>query len=341
MKKISIMITSYNLVDYIDESITSVINQEMPCEWELLIGDDGSDDGTIEKLKIWQEKDPAHIRYYVNERPKTTVKDGYRAAKNRASLLEKATGDYLIYLDGDDCWLGTEKLKTQFATLEDPANADCSCCAHNIEANVIPEKKRYSWIPEEMPAQKISLKQYWSYYYFHTNTLLFRKECKSMLLDDIYRNHLNDTFITFVILQFGKVYYLNEVWARYNMTGDGLWTGHNIIYGYFRNITLYDLERNIAPSLRYNSMRKHNGEIVYLLKHYSVDDKETIAPILKPLNPDVFRITCLLAKKESLTMTEKVKKSSLFIIAYWFRIMRYFQKKVLNKVFKHGSIKKA
>ena len=49
------MLTSYNLVDYIDTSIASVVNQEMPCDWELLIGDDGSNDGTVDKIKIWIE----------------------------------------------------------------------------------------------------------------------------------------------------------------------------------------------------------------------------------------------------------------------------------------------
>lgn len=330
MKKISIMLTSYNLEDYIDESISSVVNQEMPCDWELLIGDDGSNDDTIPKIKDWQAKYPDNIRYYVNERSKTQVKDGYRAAKNRASLLEKATGDYLIYLDGDDCWLGTEKLKTQYSILENPANADCSCCAHNIEAYVIPENRRFFWTSEDIPEQKISVKDYWSYYYFHTNTLLFRKECKSLLLNEIYRNHLNDTFITFVVLQFGKVYYLNKAWARYNMTGEGLWTGHKLLYGYFRNISLYDLERNIAPGLWFNSMRKHNGEIIYLCKHYSASDRDLIEPVLNPLDPSIFKVTCMLAKVDPLSFSERIKKSSLLAVAYCFRIMRYIKKKVFK-----------
>ena len=326
------MLTSYNLVDYIDESISSVVNQEMPCDWELLIGDDGSDDGTLSKIQEWQTKYPDKIRYFVNERPQTQVKDGYRAAKNRASLLEKATGDYLIYLDGDDCWLGTEKLRTQFAILEAAENQDCSCCAHNIEAYVIPENRRYNWISEDMPSQKITLRKYWSYYYFHTNTLLFRKECKPLLLDSIYRNHLNDTFITFVVLQFGKVYYLNRVWARYNMTGNGLWTGHNTVYGYFRNMTLYDMERRIAPKLKFNSMRKHSSEIKYLHDHYKAEDKQSVEPILRPLDPEVFRVTCLLAMTENLTVSERIKKVYLYFVACCFLAVRLFQKKIIKKV---------
>ena len=50
--KISVMITSYNLQDYIDAAIESVVRQEMPCDWEILIGDDGSTDGTVMQLNF-------------------------------------------------------------------------------------------------------------------------------------------------------------------------------------------------------------------------------------------------------------------------------------------------
>lgn len=306
------MLTSYNLIDYIDESITSVVNQEMPCDWELLIGDDGSVDGTIDKIQEWHKKYPEHIRYYVNERPKTTIKDGYRAAKNRASLLEKATGDYLIYLDGDDCWLGTEKLKAQFAILEDQANADCSGCVHNIQAYVIPENRKYNMTKVTVPSRKFSLNEYWSYYYFHTNTLLFRKECKRLLLNSLYRTHLNDVFITFLVLQFGKVYYLNEVWARYNMTGDGLWTGHSKTYGLLRNVTLYDLTLHANPSVKRNIVRKHCGEILYLLRNFEKDNYDEIVPIIQPLDPSVFKTTLLLSKVANITNQDRLEKIILF-----------------------------
>ena len=49
--KLSILITSYNLEEYISQAIESVVKQNMPFEWELLIGDDGSTDGTVDIIK--------------------------------------------------------------------------------------------------------------------------------------------------------------------------------------------------------------------------------------------------------------------------------------------------
>ncbi len=295
MMKISIMITSYNLVDYIDTSIQSVVQQEMPCDWELLIGDDGSNDGTIEKIQQWQKRYPNNIRFKVNDRQKTDVKDGFRAGKNRASLLEMATGDYLIYLDGDDCWLGTEKLRTQFEALEDSNNSDCSCCGHNTLGYVIPENRKYKMVDVNVPTRKFSAKEYWPTMYFHTNTILFRKECKKLLLDNLYRMHLNDNFITFILLQFGKVLYLDKVWAQYNITGTGLWTGNGKVYGYFRNITIYDMERKINPYMYLQSYRRHIGDFAFILKNYTPDQYSALLPILNPLDKNIFKYTFAMA----------------------------------------------
>lgn len=326
MKKISVMLTSYNLVDYIDESITSVISQEFPCDWELLIGDDGSTDGTVNKLEQWKLKYPEHIRYVVRERPATSVKDGYRAAKNRAALLEMATGDYLIYLDGDDCWLGTEKIKKQFEVLEAPENADCSCCAHNIQAYVIPENRKYSWESEDIPEQKLTLKQYWSYYYFHTNTILFRKECKELMLTEPYRDFLNDNFITFLIIQHGSIYYLDKVWARYNMTGQGLFTGYSHVYSDMRNVTTYDLELTVNKSIRRNIFRKHKFCIGRLLDEFKNEDFDTVLPVIQHLDPSVFKTTLLLSSKRPFSLGVKLKRR-------WLRI-KIFECRVYDKLHK-------
>ena len=201
--KISVLVTSYNLVNAIDNAINSVVMQEMPFDWELIIGDDGSTDGTIEHIQEWTKKYPGKIILVQHPRENEAKKTGFRAAQNRAKLLERATGDYINYLDGDDVFLGTEKLKTQVEMLEKPDYKNCSCCAHNTIAYVKKEDRKYCMTDEKIDTQVFTAKQYWPHMYFHTNTILFRRKCIPMLLDPLYRDYLNDTFITFIILQYG------------------------------------------------------------------------------------------------------------------------------------------
>ena len=77
------------------------------------------------------------------------------------------------------------------------------------------------------------------------------------MLDKRYRDFLNDNFITFLMLQYGNIYYLPYSWAQYNLTGDGLWTGKKRSYGCFRNMILYDLEKSINPLMNQVSFQHY------------------------------------------------------------------------------------
>lgn len=320
MKKISILITSYNLEDYIDKAIQSVVSQEMPCEWELLIGDDGSTDRTISIINDWIAKYPDNIRLYSIARNENHGMDGFRAAKNRAFLLEKANGDYINYLDGDDCWLGSEKLKRQFDLLESQEYQDTSCCAHNIYKYFVSDGKGANMVSESIPMRTYTAEEYWAKGYFHTNTILFRSTCKDILLDPINRGYLNDIFITYCLLQKGKLLYVPESWAQYNITGTGLWTGQKIIYGRFRNMHLYDLELRINPSLAKQSFVKHWGDIKYIMENYTQADVDLIAPLVKNLDASIFVYTLLLSKLDNLSKGEKRMKRNLWLKGLILRI---------------------
>ena len=45
--KVSVLVTFYNQEDYVDEALQSVFDQKCDFDFEVLIGDDGSTDGTM------------------------------------------------------------------------------------------------------------------------------------------------------------------------------------------------------------------------------------------------------------------------------------------------------
>lgn len=310
--KVSIMLTSYNLVDYIDTSIRSVVNMEKPFDWELLIGDDGSTDRTVEKIKIWVDKFPDNIKLFQIDRSKEVDKLGSRAAKNRAMLLEKATGDYLNYLDGDDEFVGVDKLRKQVELLEMPEFSGCSCCAHNIIANYIQKGEQSPLMRTDVPMRIYSIKQYWPKMYFHTNTIMFRKECKSLMLDTLYRDHLNDTFITYCLLQFGNILYIPDVYAKYNLTGQGLWTGKGKVYSCFRNMMIYDLELRINPLLSKESFVHHLYHFNVIRKNYTREGQDGVCKLLSDVDTSVYKYSTLLYKITGLSSAEVTNKRRLF-----------------------------
>jgi glycosyltransferase involved in cell wall biosynthesis len=88
---VSVIIPSYNYIDYIGKCLESVLSQDY-SRIELIVVDDGSTDGTVELLKNF-----GGISKLILQENR-----GVSIARNRG-LLE-ATGDFIAFLDADDFW---------------------------------------------------------------------------------------------------------------------------------------------------------------------------------------------------------------------------------------------
>ena len=93
LPKISIVMPSYNQVEFIERSILSVLNQNYQ-NYELLIIDGGSNDGTIEIIKKYQK----YITFWISEKDK-----GQSDALNKGFKL--CTGEIYGWLNSDDVYL--------------------------------------------------------------------------------------------------------------------------------------------------------------------------------------------------------------------------------------------
>ncbi|GAK77414.1 glycosyltransferase [Nonlabens ulvanivorans] len=97
---ISIIIPTYNNENYLFNTLESVLNQTSK-NWECIIIDDGSDDGTKEIIQSYRKKDK---RFHSYERPQHILK-GANACRNIG--IENAEGAFLMFLDADDLLANT------------------------------------------------------------------------------------------------------------------------------------------------------------------------------------------------------------------------------------------
>ena len=91
--RFSIIIAAYNIEDYIQRAIQSVVEQTFE-NYELIIVNDGSTDNTEAKILEYSNKYEKilYINHMKNKKMGTARNTAFRASK----------GEYIIYLDGDD-----------------------------------------------------------------------------------------------------------------------------------------------------------------------------------------------------------------------------------------------
>ena len=97
---ISVIIPVYNVIHYLDECVQSIVGQTCQ-DWECILVDDGSTDGSGRICDEWGKKD-GRIRVIHQEN------GGVSSARNKG--MEEAKGDYVVFVDSDD-WLGPEHLE--------------------------------------------------------------------------------------------------------------------------------------------------------------------------------------------------------------------------------------
>ena len=303
--KLDVLITFYNQEQYVDIALKSVFDQKCDFNFRVLIGDDGSSDNTIEVIENWTQKYPGKIFVFTMDRdPDKKYIGGFRASQNRLNLLHHVEAPYFIFLDGDDYFTDNNKFQKQIDILEDKSNADCVACSHAISALFDNgTEKIYPW--QKLKEGKYSLSDYWADTYFHTDTSVIRSETIKNIPFDLVKNHYNDNMITFLAFQNGKFYYIPEVMACYKQTGDGIWTGGNIVSNCIRNMMLYDLSNIIAPDLEKQTGIRFYNAWKNLYKHKKEIDDKNLIPFKEDAQNNNLQYTCMWINYKYITPSEQ------------------------------------
>lgn len=119
---VSVFMPTYHHAAFIDEAIQSVVDQDYP-NLEVVVGDDGSTDGTAERVADWARRYPTRV---VNA---SGPHLGIVANHNR--VLRACRGKYMAHTSGDDVFL-PGKVAAQVMLME--SDDSLVMCGHHIEA---------------------------------------------------------------------------------------------------------------------------------------------------------------------------------------------------------------
>lgn len=252
--QVSICCLTYNHRDYIRQAIDGFLMQKANFNYEIIIHDDASTDGTVDILKEYQGKYTEKIRLLLQEENQTTK--GIVITRN--FLFPQVRGKYIAYCEGDDFWTYDGKLQEQYDLME--AHPEISACYHDaimwsqsddrIMLNVINHPSGY--ISDE---DVICTTKGW----YPTASIFMRTEyIKEQPVftistgDELWRNYLACR---------GKLYYINKAWSVYRQFANGAWNtkyrkDKELALNHFKNIILYLKEFNQYSQGRFEKYLK-------------------------------------------------------------------------------------
>lgn len=285
MIKLTVVITTYNLEEYVEEAIQSILKQKVNFEYKIRISDDCSTDHTIDIIKSLQEKYPDKIELLLSDRNGGSLKNSNKA-------FEGVKSEYIAFLDGDDFWLGEDKLQRKIDFL-DSHKEYALCGGDTVMTYKDGSTKQMINVQEDMSYEfndylkgKVP--------FVHTSSLVLRNIIYSEGMPHIYYDVektfencavRGETFRFVTHLEKGKLMVFADTMSCYRIHEKGIWQGtsetkrqiETAISGNFYDKYYKDLQEDTFRRLCISSYRDLMRHLIdqRIYSYYSLTEQET------------------------------------------------------------------
>ena len=221
---VSICVQTYQHANYIEQCLESIIKQRTNFHFEIILGEDESNDGTREICIEYARKYPSQIKLFLRKRKDVLYIDGSPTGRfNMLENIKSSSGKYIALCEGDDFWIDECKLQKQVDFLE--SNLDYSLCATNT--NILEELSKQQRI-HPIPYQKewysgSDLLQ--SYNFIKTVSVMFRSVPIRSIEDRWEFVPFGDLYLFLILGEIGKIKILDDVTSIYRVHNSGSWNG--------------------------------------------------------------------------------------------------------------------
>lgn len=212
---LSIIVRTYRQEDSLGECLESILRQKTTYQYEIIVSEDGSPDGTLAVAKEYQRRYPDRIRLLG-------ARKNHRAANGRARIERFLRGRYVSWCEGDDHWVDDERIERQVSYLE--SHAECNFLASRY--CVVDAQHRFLYeAPDLSLTQKDITLQHTGYVFAHLSTWCVRRSFYDRICDLARKTGVGtDTTLLQIVEGIDHAYIMPEVVSEYHLTGDGVWT---------------------------------------------------------------------------------------------------------------------
>lgn len=212
--KVSVALRSYNQKEFLIEAIESVLIQDYQ-NLEIVVGDDGSTDGSQEILMEYEKKFPQMFKLILNQ-------NNIGRTPNQNMVFFNCTGKYIAWLDGDDLFL-PGKVKKQVELLE--SRPDCTICWHEVEvfdSRTGEVLENFDIDPTITTPKEGGIEVLFSRYFIHPCAAMTRRDASPETGYDIRIPISPDPLFWFETAVNGNICFIPEVLSRYRRHDNNL-----------------------------------------------------------------------------------------------------------------------
>lgn len=269
---VSVVTITYQHAPYIRQCLDSILMQETDFSYEIIVGEDGSTDGTREICIEYAERYPDKIRLFLRNRKLSQYTDsqGRIIRFNGHFSRAEARGKYIALCEGDDYWIDKNKMKSQIDILEN--NSDCILCSHAYYKemnNEIKLSKDRFFKKDSKYIIKYSIDNM-PFWMTQPVTCMFKNI--NITKDLLKYKYSRDNHLFYHLLKEGNGIFLNSPMAVYRITNKGVYT------------SLTDLEKIIIARKVFQELYYFNKNETYLAKNYISASFTLIKQYIKSFN---------------------------------------------------------
>lgn len=222
--EISILIITHNQKILLERCLDSVLNQRIEVPYEIIVSDDGVDDGTkafVQQLscseRVRERKNLVELKYVYCFNERSTGRIG----RNRITAYKQACGKYFVDVDADDFLVGTDLYQKEYEMLE--SHPECSMVQTRLllldDGDGIEKiRKGYPFSEKLENGTKFSLEDFVRYKLIGQHqTFMYRRRPQDDM-EGLLGDGFDDYHITYYHLQFDPVVFLDMtgyVWVQY------------------------------------------------------------------------------------------------------------------------------
>jgi acetyltransferase-like isoleucine patch superfamily enzyme len=302
MKKVTIMIPTYNQSHYIEQAINSALEQSYK-NLEVIISDDSTDNKTEKIIKEKYLSD-SRIKYFHN------IPSLGRVGNYHKTLYERATGDYVLNLDGDD-WLTYNHYISEAVDILSKNDVVCvfAKIQYYYESNNV---LKYNNLINKLLQERMSGKEFFYKYVFYENisfnhlTLIYNR--KKAIDIGFYEEDIvfSDAYSFGKLIKNNHLAYIDKfcgVWRNHgnnaslesstqdtNINFENLLAHVNLIANYYKDVNFKNISfdkwvekykvSTLYPHVSSMIKSKKYKELLYFISELKKYDQALVIPII-------------------------------------------------------------